>query len=82
MMNMCPIMRIIFHPKIITYFLISPNRFTTGTSVGPSKGLNASLQKRGKDQFDNAVMAVTAALEKPLTALEKPLYPMCYKSVA
>ena len=55
----------------------SPNRYTTGTSIGLSKGLNKNLQQRGNKQFANAVTAVTAASEKPLAALAKPLYPMC-----
>ena len=33
----------------------SPNRYTTGTSIGPSKGLNTNLQQRGNNQFSNDV---------------------------
>ena len=56
-----------------------PNRYTAGTSIGPSKGLNANLQQRGNNQLADTVTAVTALLAKPLAALAKPLYPMCYK---
>ena len=59
----------------------SPNHYTTGTSIGIIKGLNANLQQRGNNQFDNAVTAVTAAMENLLVALAKPLCPMCCKPV-
>ena len=51
-----------------------PNRYTTGTSIGLSTGLNANLQQRGNNQFANDVTAITSAVTKPL-------YPMCYKPV-
>ena len=54
----------------------SPNRYTTGTNIGPSKGLDSNLQQRGNNRFANAV---TAALAKTLAALAKPLHPMCIK---
>ena len=59
----------------------SPNRYATGTSIGLSKGINANLQQRGNNQFDNAVTAVTAAVANPLVAFAKPLYPMDCKPV-
>ena len=55
-----------------------PNRYTIGTSIGPIKGLDSNLQQRGNNRFANAV---TAALAKPLTTLEKPLYPMFSKQL-
>ena len=33
----------------------SPNRYTTGTSMGLSKGLTTNLQQQGNDQFSNDV---------------------------
>ena len=33
----------------------SPNRYTTGTSIGLSKGINTNLQQRGNNQFANDV---------------------------
>ena len=59
----------------------SLDRYTTGTSIGLSKGLNANLQQRGNKQFANAVTAVTAAVENTLAALTKPLYLMSCKPV-
>ena len=56
----------------------SPDRYTTGTRIGLSKGLNANLQQRVNNQFANAV---TAAVANPLAALAKPLYPMSCKPV-
>ena len=57
----------------------SLNRYTTGTSIGLGKGLNANSQQRGNNHFFYAITAVTAALANPLDALAKPLYPMCCK---
>ena len=56
----------------------SLNRYTTGTSIGLRKGLNANFQQWGNNQFSNAV---TAAVANPLVALAKPLYPMGGKPV-
>ena len=58
-----------------------PDRYTTGTSIGLSKGLNANLQQRVNNQFSNAVTAVTAEVENQLAALAKPFYPMSFKPV-
>ena len=33
----------------------SPNHYTTGTSIGLSKGLTTNLQQRGNNQFANDV---------------------------
>ena len=33
----------------------TPNRYTTGTSIGLSKGLNTNLQQRCNNQFANDV---------------------------
>ena len=59
----------------------SSNRYTTGTSIGPSKGLNENLQQRGNNQFAKAVTTLTAARANPFVALAKPLYPMSCKPV-
>ena len=59
----------------------SLNLYTTGTSIGLSKGLNANLHQRGNNQFANAVTTITAARANLLVALAKPLYPMSCKPV-
>ena len=33
----------------------SPNRYTTGTSIGPSKGLNTNHKQQVNNQFANDV---------------------------
>ena len=57
-------------------YVNEPNLYTTGTSIGLSKGLDSNLQQQGNNRFANAV---TATLEKPLAASAKPLYPICSK---